>query len=147
MKGRHYAVVVTPVTIGTAGAVTDVTASAVTLTAVMESAGYELTANLEEVSAATSARQNFVVLDDAHRLTLSVIEVNNASDPSPLEALVQSFDHFKCAFSRGTGASAKTLTGYYIRENYTGGLQGKGKQIASLSLAPVDAGTASFVRS
>lgn len=147
LRGRHLAsVVLTPVTIGTAGAITDVTGSAATLTTVMEGYGSELGANLEEISAVNSARQNFENLDDGHRLTLSILQVNNASDPSPLAALVLSFNVFKAAITVGTGASARTITGYYERENYSDGIQGKGRQIATLTLAPKDAGTASFTR-
>lgn len=147
LRGKHLtSVVLTPVTVGTAGAVTDVTASAATLTTVMDSLALELSANLEEISAVNATRQNNVVLDDGHRLSLSILEVNNAADPSPLAALMFTHDYFKAVYVKGTGASARTITGYFHRENYNDGIQGKGRQIATLTLAPVDLGTASITR-
>jgi len=147
LKGRHLAsVVLTPCTVGTAGALTEVTASAQTLTTVMDSLSLELIANLEEISAVNSPRQNHTVTDDDYRLTLNILEVNNASDPSPLAAVAVSYDVFKAVFTKGTGASAKSWTVYGHRDTYSEGVQGKGRQIASLTLAGVDLGSAGAAR-
>jgi hypothetical protein len=112
----------------------------------MDSLALELGANLEEISAVNATRQNNAILDDGHRLSLSILEVNNAADPSPLANLILLYDHFQAVYIKGTGASARTVTGNFIRENYSDGIQGKGRQIATLTLAPVDLGTASFTR-
>ncbi len=143
LLGRHLtAVTFTPQTVAANGTLSDGTP--ITLTAVMDSLGLSLQANTEEISAVNSARQNNVGLDDGASLSLSIIRVNNGTDPAPLRTAVGTNDIFKVAYTEGTGTSAKVVTGYYQRSSYEDGIQGKGKQIATLSLIPVDAGASTF---
>lgn len=138
------AVTIYPQTVGTAGALTD--ASTKALTTVVDSIQLNLTPVLENINTVTSPRANNVVIEDDGSLSLSIIEVNNASDPDPLGLVVKTNDYFKCVFTKGTQAgSIQTWTGYFSRGNYSQGVQGKGKQIASLELHLVDTGATDYL--
>ena len=141
-RGRDLvSVVLTGQTVGTAGALSDSTA-VVTLTAVMNGFDESLTPTKAEINALNTTRENNVVLSDGFTMNFSVLKVNNASDPSPLRAVITSFDVFKAVITQGTGASARTETAYGSRGSYSESFQGRGQQVASLSLDSVDAGTA-----
>jgi hypothetical protein len=144
LLGRHLtAITLTPQTVAANGTLSDGTG--IVLTAVIDSLALSLQANTEEISALNSGRQNNVTLDDGASLQLSIIRVNNGNDPAPLRTAVLASDVFKVAYTEGSGASARVVTGYYRRSNYDDGFQGKGKQIATLALIPVDAGSNTFV--
>lgn len=136
-------VVITPATVDTAGAVTDVTASAFTCTTLMEGLAQSLRSTNEEMSAVNADREHYVHIIDGHYLTFNVIEGLSSGDYDTLQTLVQTYDHFKFAYTQG----GKTHTGYGVRNEHASGTQGKGKQVVTLTLDPVDNGTASFVRS
>lgn len=147
LVGRHWtAVVITPVTVGTDGTLTDVTASAVTLTTLADSLAQSLRGTNEEISATNATRENYEHIIDGHYETFTHLLRNDASDPDPVQTLIASYDVFKFAYTYGTGGSAKSVTGYGRRADYQMGIQGKGRQLATLVLDPVDAGTASYVR-
>lgn len=146
-KGSHLtSVVLTGQLVSTAGVLSDSTVSA-TLSAVIDGLNEEYNVNTEEISALNSTRQNNVILDEGANLTFQVFKVNNGSTPTALRNLYNSFDYFKAAWVEGTGGSQETKTGYGLRGGLTTGFQGKGKQIASLTLLPVDVGSAQVVTS
>lgn len=141
--------VLTPQTIstsaGTVGQLADTT-PVLTVTAVLESMRSTLRAQKEEISPSTSTREHSVNIADGQSLRLDIIEVNNGTDPTPLNTAVMVTDIFKVSWTIGTITGfIKTKTGYYSRGDYEDGQAGKGKQIASLTLDPVDAGASSFV--
>lgn len=141
--GRHLqTVILTPQTVGTAGALSDGTP--VTLSTVMSGLDESLTANLENVSAVNSTRANNMKTEDDFEVTLRILKVNNSSDPNPLKTAVLSADVYKLAISEGTGGSAKTSTMYGQYSSMRTGFSGKGGQIAELTLAQVDNGTATY---
>lgn len=142
--GKHLtSVVLTPQTVAANGALSDGTA--VTVTTFMDSLGESLNDQTEEVSAVNSTRQHLEKLDSGHELTLSVIKVNNGNDPNPLRTMFLSNSVVKVAYTEGTGSSATTITVYARITNVASGTQGKGKQIASITLGPVDAGASTYV--
>lgn len=144
--GRHLvSVVLTPQTIGTAGALSDGTP--VTLTTVMSGLDESLTGVLENVSALNATRANNMKTEDDFEVTFRILKVNNSSDPNPLVTAMLAADVFKYTYTEGTGGSAKTTTAYGQYSSMRTGFQGKGGQIAELTLNQVDNGTATYVRS
>lgn len=146
LLGRHLtSVVITPQTVAAAGTLSDGTAK--TVTTVVDSIQASINPVHEEINPVNSTRANNVITHDDSSLTLSIIEVNNGSDPNPLEALVLTNDVFKVVFTKGTQTSfAATWTGYFTRGSCNFGISGRGKQIASLELLQVDAGSSTFTR-
>lgn len=143
--GRHFtSIVLTPQSVGTAGALADVSTAAATLTARIDSFNEELIANTENISPMNSGRANNVVIEDDFEMTFSEIKMNDGSPPSRLKALVTAYDVFKIEWTEGTGASARSITARGTRGRYSSGGQGKGKQTASLTFSQVDAGTATY---
>ena len=148
LVGRHLtSVVITPVTVGTDGTITDVTASAFTMTTLTDGLTQSLRPVNEEINPVNATRENFVHIIDGHYLSFTQIKRNDGNDPDGLLNLILNYDHFKFAYTEGTSGSAKTVTGYGLRNEHSTGIQGRGKQVATLALDPVDAGTASFARS
>lgn len=147
LLGRHLvAITITPQTITAAGVLGDGTASA--LVAVADSVSLSLVPAHEEINPVNSVRANNVITHDDGSVQVGIIEVHDGSDPDPLEALVVAGDVFKVVFTKGTkSGSVKTWTGYFTRGNCSFGIQGRGKQIASLELLQVDAGVNTMVRS
>lgn len=145
LKGKDLTTVtIYPQTVGTAGALTD--ASTKALTTVVDSIQLNMNPTLENINAVNVPRANNVVVEDDGSLTLSIIEVNNASDPDPLGLVIQTADYLKCTFVKGTTAgSIQTWTGYFARGAYSQGVQGKGKQVASLELHLADTGSTSYL--
>lgn len=145
LLGRGYtSIVLTPQSIGTAGALADVSTAAVTLTARIDSFNEELIAQTENISPMTSTRAHNVVVEDDFEMTFSEIKMNDGSKASRLKVLVTNYDVFKAQWTEGSGASAQSITAYGTRGRFSSGGQGKGKQTASLSFQQVDAGTATY---
>jgi len=140
-RGRDLiSVILTPQTIGTAGALSDGTP--LTLSTVIDGLGESLSASTENISALNATRAHNMVVEDDGEFNLRILKVNNSADPNPLKTAVLSYDVFKLVWTEGTGGSAKTVTAYGTRTNMSAGFEGKGKQIASLSIQHVDNGTA-----
>lgn len=140
--GKHLiSVVLTGQSVSTAGVLSDST-SVATVSAVIDGLDESYAPEREEINALNTTRRNEVVLSDGNSYTLRVFKVNNGSDPQPMRTLIQSFDYFKLVWVEGTGGSAKTATAYGVRGAYSDGFNGRGKQIASLELGPVDVGAA-----
>lgn len=146
LLGRHLtSVVITPQSVSSAGVLSDGTAK--TVTTVVDSIQANISPVHEEINPVNSTRANNVITHDDSGITLSIIEVNNGSDPNPLEAIVLTNDVFKVVFTKGTVTSyAATWTGYFTRGQCSFGISGRGKQIASLELLQVDAGASTFTR-
>ena len=146
LLGRHLtSVVITPQTVAANGALSDGTAK--TMTTVVDSIQKSISPVHEEINAVNSTRANNVLTHDDGSLTLSIIEVNNGGDPDPLEAIVMTNDVFKVVFTKGTATgSTVTWTDYFTRGQCSFGISGRGKQIASLELVQVDAGSSTSTR-
>jgi hypothetical protein len=144
--GKHLtAVTITPQTVSAAGVFSDTT-PVINALATIENIALDLTANLEEISALTSVRDNNVITSDAYSISLQVFKVNGSTDPDKLKNAFFTADYFKIAYTEGTvSGGIKTTTAYAVRGNYSGGFQGKGKQIATASFMCVDAGSDSIV--
>lgn len=144
LLGKHLtAVTITPQTVNASGVLANAT-PVINALATIENIALDLTANLEEISALTSVRDNNVILSDAYGINLQVFKVNNGSDPDPLRNAFFTSDYFKISYTEGT-VTPKVVTAYAVRGNYSGGFQGKGKQIATASFMCVDAGSDSIV--
>jgi hypothetical protein len=145
-RGRDLAtVLVTPQIVSTLGALSDTTPVA-TITTMMRELQLALDAGKEEISAITSTKRNSVVVDDGFSLNLTILKVNNGSDPNPLRLAITTADIFKVSWTEGSGGSQKSHTLYASRGSLSEGFSGKGSQIASLSFDSVDAGTAWITR-
>ena len=146
LRGRNLtSVILTPQTIGTAGALSDGTP--VTITTTVDGLQFQLNAQNENISAVNSAKANYVNTEDEFTATLRVIKVNDTTDPDKLQAAIITHDLFKLAWTEGTGGSAKTVTVYGTRGPLDTGIEGKGKQTSTLTFQSVDAGTAWYARS
>jgi len=141
LKGAHLtSVIITPQTVAANGTMTDGTP--VTVTTTMESISETFSAVNEEIAAVNSTRTNPVRVADSISVSIAVIKVNNGTDVNPLKTLIMSYDIFKVAWTEGTVSSfAKTTTIYGTRGTLSSGIQGRGKQIATLDFESVDAGS------
>lgn len=138
-------VVITPQSVSAAGVLSD--GAAKTVTTVVDSIQKTINPVHEEINPVNSTRANNVITHDDGGLTLSIIEVNNGSDPNPLEAIVLTNDVFKVVFTKGTATgSTVTWTDYFVRGQCSFGISGRGKQIATLELLQVDAGSSTSTR-
>jgi len=142
LKGAHLtSVVITPQSVAANGTMTDGTP--VTVTTTIDSIQETFAAVNEEIAAVNSTRTNPVRVADSVGLSIAIIKVNNGSDVNPLKTLVLNYDIFKVAWTEGTVTSfAKTTTIYGTRGTLQSGIQGRGKQIATLDFESVDAGSA-----
>lgn len=139
MLGRNLtSVLLTPLTIGTAGTTTEGTV--VTLTTVTEGITEQLTPDVEDIRPVNSTKAHHVPVSDSFTIELPIIKVNDGGDPNPLKTAFLAYDYFKLAWTEGTGGSAKTVTLYASRGPLGSGIQGYGKQVASASFNSVDAG-------
>lgn len=144
LLGRHLtSVILTPQTVGTAGALSN--GAPVTLTTVIDNLSESLSAEKEDIRPVNSTRVNNVVTSDNGNFSFGIIKVNNASDPNPLKTAILTNDIFKLTWTEGTGGSAKTVNLYASRGSLDTGIQGHGKQIATLTFDQIDAGTATYV--
>lgn len=147
LLGRHLAsFVITGLTEGSGGALTP-SSSSVTCTGRMQ--GYEETWNREvkNITSINSIRKNMVPLEDSHGFLVEVIEVNDGVDPAPLKSLLQGFDYLLVQFQRGTSPGRETVSAYCTWSEMTSGMKGKGGQIMTLRLEPIDVGEESYTRS
>ena len=142
LKGVHLtSVVITPQTVASNGTMTDGTS--VTITTTIDSIQETFAAVNEEIAAVNSTRTNPVRVADSASVSIAIIKVNNGSDVNPLKTLVMNSDIFKIAWTEGTvSTKAKTTTIYGTRGTLQSGIQGRGKQIATLDFESVDAGAA-----
>jgi|CXWL01.1.fsa_nt_gi hypothetical protein len=145
LLGKHLTSVVLTGQTNTAGNLADSTVK--TLTTVIDNIRLSLTPGTEEISAVNTVIDNMVIISDNYGLSLSVIEVNNASDPDPLAALVVAFDYIKVVFTRGTVVgSIETWSAIFTRGALETGITGKGKQVASLELLSAQVSSAPTLR-
>jgi len=144
LKGAHLtSVVITPQTVAASGTLTDGTG--VTITTTIDSISETFAALNEEIAAVNSTRTNPVRVADSIAISIAVIKVNNGTDVNPLLTLILSNDIFKIVWTEGTVSTfAKTKTLYATRGTLQSGIQGRGKQIATLDFESVDAGSATL---
>lgn len=133
------------VTVGATGTLTDDVA-VTTVTGTIQEIGIAPEAVLEEISPMNATQRNHVKIIDDISYTLSVLKVNDGTDPNPLFAKFLTKDIFKLVWTEGTGASATVNTAYVIRQAWADGLSGKGQQIGTFTFAQIDAGASSFTR-
>lgn len=128
---------------GTLTADVDVT----TVTGTIMEVGLAPEAVLEEISPMNATQRNHVKIIDDITYTLSVLKVNDGTDPNPLFAKFLTKDIFLLVWTEGTGASATTYTAFVIRQAWSDSVSGKGQQIGTFTFAQIDAGASSIVRS
>ena len=101
----------------------------------------------EEINAMNTTRRNMVVISEGDSLSLNIFKVNNGDDPNPLFDLWNQYDYYKVIWHEGTASgSVQTCTYYGVRGDLDTSIQGRGKQIATLSMLPCDIGSAQFTR-
>lgn len=145
--GRHLTVcTIDTVTIGSDGTWTP-GGSPVVLLAQFEGGDFSGSPDREEINAMNTVRRNEVVISDGDSLTLHIFKINNGSDPDPLITLWQGGDYFQIAWTIGTTAgSIESNVFNGVRGEISSPFSGRGKQVAQLSLGPVDIGGPQFVR-
>lgn len=144
--GRHESITITGCTLSSNTLTPSASAGdIVNCTAILESVSMNGRTNVEEINAATSTIDHEVPISDNFAMTISVIETNNqALKTSPLLDLWNRFDYFRVVRVVGSGVGARTVTTYHSRGDYSDGTQGRGKQIATLTLNSIDAGSDSI---
>lgn len=143
-KGGISAVVITPQTVDANGGLSDTTPVA-TCTAVLKSLNLELAAEKENISASTSPRANHVVIEDDIRFSVSILKVDDGSDPDPLLSALAASEIFKLTFTEGSASgSVKVRTFYGSRGSYSAAVEGKGSVMGTLSFDAVDVGGTDF---
>lgn len=110
--------------------------------------GYEevWSREVENITSINSVRKNMVPLEDSHGFTIEVIEVNDGVDPAPLKTLLQAFDYLLVQFQRGTSPGRESVSAYCTWSEMASGMRGKGRQIMTLRLEPIDVGSESYSR-
>lgn len=143
MRGRGLkSLVITGQTIGTAGALSDSTAY--TLSSSLDGYSESLQRQTENISAVNSTRANNMIVEDDNTITWRALKLNNGGDANQFKTAILLFDIVKAVWVEGDGASAKTTTAYGSITSMESGIEGKGKQIASLTMQQVDVGTATY---
>lgn len=142
--GKHLiSLTVDGATVGASGTLT-AAGSPVQVSSKFKSFGLDLSPEKAEINTSNSVRHNNVVLADGWSLDLSVLKVNDATDPSPLRTLCLAYEYLKIVIQTGTGASARTITLWGSRGAYSEGIEGRGEQIANLRIDSADVGATDF---
>ena len=146
LLGRHLgSFVITGLTDGTLGSLT-ASEDTVTCTARMQGFDESWSRDVENITGLNSVRKNMVPLEEGHSYFLEVIEVNDGVDPAPLKSLLQSYDYLHLQFQKGTSPGREAVSAYCTWSEMTSGMKGKGRQIMTLRLEPIDVGANSFTR-
>lgn len=99
----------------------------------------------EEISAATSPRENHVVISDGFTLDIDILMVDNGVDVDPIETLWNAHDIFKITWREGSVTGGKkTKTAYFTRGPRGADFSGKGQVIARCQFLNIDPGSADF---
>ena len=142
-KGGLATVVVTPQTITSGGVLGDGTA--ITVTAKLSSLGKQMSPTKKNIKAITSARDHSVVVSDSISMKLSVLYVDNGSNPEPLETALTLYDVFKLTYTVGQHTSGrKAVTLYASRGTYDMAADDEGEIIGTLNFDSVDAGADTY---
>lgn len=142
-KGGLATVVVTPQTVAANGGTTDGTA--ITVTAKLSSLGKQMSPTKKNIKAITSARDHSVVVSDSISMKLSVLYVDNGTNPEPLETALLSNDVFKISYTVGQHTSGrKAVTLYASRGTYDMAADDEGEIIGTLNFDSVDAGSDTY---
>lgn len=144
LLGRHLTYFqITPQSVADNGTLSD--GSSVNLLAQLDGSALQGQPEHEEINAMNTTRRNMVVISEGDTLSINIFKVNNGNNPNPLFAIWNSYDYFKVIWHEGTATgSIQTCTYYGVRGDLDTSIQGRGKQIASLSLLPADIGSAQF---
>ena len=140
LLGKHLTLVtVAGVTIDANGVFS--IGSAVSVRALIEELGHDVDFDTEDIAPVTSTQMNEVPLRSGNRVDLSTIALSNAANA--LHDLVDSFSACRLIWVQGT----ETFTGDYWLGSLRSGVRGRGKNVMTLSLLPIDNGGAQVVRS
>lgn len=137
--GQHLTIfTVRPQAVSAAGVLSD-TGSAISLWGVRRGLGLQTSVEKTEINSASRTQQNEVILSQGRSMNIDIWLVNNASDPNPLETLIESYDYFKVEWTTGTVTGSIEANAFYgLRGNKSLTLEGRGEHIATLELGPVD---------
>lgn len=144
LLGKHYSsIVITAQVPNTAGVLSNstVTAGSVTVTRVKSSLAFNINPIKEEINDDASVWANNVVLADDASMTIGIKAVNDGTDPDKFYGAIAAHDYFKAVFTYGTGASARTVTFYGSRGEFSHNASGRGNTDISLTLDLIDTGT------
>lgn len=94
-----------------------------------------------EINAANTTQRNEVITSDGWDLSLSIYQVNNTNDPNPFLTMVAYYDYFRVVWTEGTvPGSIRQFVFYGRRGQPTNPTEGRGEQLATFNLGPVDVG-------
>lgn len=130
---------ITPQSVAADGTLTDGTAGS--LLATFKTFSFTQDNNTEEVSASSSKRQNMIIVDGGTSINFTGLLFSNDSVGSPVNvarAQVQNADYIKAIWNSG----GIVFRCFGIVDKYEEEVSGKGAVTYSLSLSPVDIGSA-----
>lgn len=147
MLGRHLtACTIQECAVSTAGVVT-LTGSPVAILAAHKSLVVNNSPQREEINSSNSVRMNEVILADSESMSIEIFQVNDGADPAPIITQWLAADYLQIAWTQGT------VTGSIQTQKFTGvrgaikiGAEGRGEQVCTLELGPIDLGTAQYTR-
>ena len=144
--GKHLTLVrLTPQAVAANGDLSDTT-TVVTVTAYINDLDCEFDLEGEEINAMNSTRRNMVTTSTGSKLNLSILKVNDGTNPNAVRYQVTgngAKEYWKIEYTEGTATgSINVVSGLYRFASYKDGFQGRGKQIAAMSFDEIDPGQA-----
>lgn len=138
--GRHLtSVVITPCTENaTTGVITEVSGSAVTMTAVIDAISHSLRRSQEMIVPVNSTREHYENVMDGYSLRITEIQTrkNGTTFETQLPKLAAAYGLLKVVYVRG----GNTITFYGRWDGIEDGITSAGKNTATITLTPVDTG-------
>lgn len=118
--------------------------TAVTLTTKKKGFKRDQLMDEEDINSDASTVKNMVTLADDQAISIDVLQVNDGTDPSPLETLFLTYEYFKLTWVVGTGASLKTKTAIVKRSTLAENSSGRGAILCTANFTGCDVDTGYF---
>jgi hypothetical protein len=95
----------------------------------------------QEINAMNTRQRNQVIIDDGLTLDLTIYNVNNGRDPSPLTTLWLNYDYFFVEWIEGTVTGAIYTNEFYgCRGDLDKPFEGRGEQMTNAHFLEMDPG-------
>lgn len=136
------AITITGITVGNDGTITE-SLDVVTGTGTINNVSNSKEIQSEEINAVNTDQLHEVPLAKGRSVVVGLIETDTGTSPTPLDDLVEEYSYFKVVYSIGTVTNGKrTKTIYGSIGGYAEGTDGRGKQVHTLTLRPIDVNNA-----
>lgn len=144
LLGKHVqTLTITPMSVGTDGALTAVTGSAVAAVRLRTRFDFQISPQDEEINDDGSTVANHVLLADDFTLSIDLLGVADGNEPFKMNNLIGTYNYFKVVTVFTKGGSTKTLTVVGTRGDLGANSNGRGAFKEALNLKCADTGTGS----